>query len=34
MLFLGIITIQILQEMVISGDRHLLESVYLNKYIQ
>ena len=32
MLFLEIITIQILQVMVISGDRPLLEPVYLNKY--
>ena len=32
MLFLGIITIQILQVMVISGDQPLLESAYLNKY--
>ena len=31
MLFLGIITIQILQVMVISGDRPLLESVYIIK---
>ena len=32
MLFLEIITIQILQVMVISGGQYLLESVYLNKY--
>ena len=32
MLFLGIITIQILQAIVTSGDRPFLESVYLNKY--
>ena len=32
MLLLEIITMQILQVMVISGDRPLLEPVYLNKY--
>ena len=32
MLFLGIITIQILQVTAISGDQPLPESVYLNKY--
>ena len=32
MLFLGIITIQILQVMVISGDWAWLEPVYLNIY--
>ena len=32
MLFLGIITIQILQGMVISGEWSLLEPVNLNKY--
>ena len=31
MLFLGIITIQILQVMVISADQPLLKSVHLNK---
>ena len=32
MLFLGIITILNLQAIITIGDRHLLESAYLNKY--
>ena len=32
MLFLGIITIEILQAMLTSGDWPFLEFVYLNKY--